>query len=84
MSKTITELYTEGCQHCKKAREQLENKITREFPDAEIRYLDLLTEEGQQMAADYGVSATPAILVGDELISVGELDAQKLRDALRS
>ncbi|MFQ5540874.1 MAG: glutaredoxin family protein [Candidatus Paceibacteria bacterium] len=79
----IQELSTPGCSHCAAAKEILENEIKPNFPDVEIEYIDMLSDEGQKMVQEYGVMSSPGIIVNGELFSVGGLDKDKLVDKIK-
>ena len=80
----IQELSTVGCASCATAKKLLEEEIKPEFPDVEIEYIDMLTEEGQKMVADHGIVSSPGILVNGELFSTGGLDKEKLVEKIKS
>ncbi len=79
MSKiTIQEISSPGCSHCAQAKKLLEEEIKPQFQDVEVRYVDMLSEEGQKMVQEYGIMSSPGIVVNGELFSVGGLDKNKL------
>jgi len=80
----ITELSTVGCVSCAAAKNVLEEEIKTEFPDIEIEYIDMLTEKGQKMVADYGIMSSPGIIINGELFSTGGLNKKKLVEKIRS
>ncbi len=80
----IQELSTPGCSHCARAMKILEQEIKPNFPDVEIEYIDMLSEKGQKMVAEYGVMSSPGIIVNNELFSVGGLDKDKLIEKIKS
>jgi glutaredoxin len=80
----IQELSTKGCSHCQEARKLLEQKIKSQFPNVEIEYIDMMTEQGQKMVQDYGIMASPGIVVNGELFSVGGLNKNKLIEKIKS
>lgn len=84
MSKVkIQELSTPGCSHCAAAKELLENEIKPNFPDVEIEYIDMLSEEGQKIVQEYGIMTSPGIIVNGELFSVGDLNKDKLIEKIK-
>ena len=80
----ITELSAEGCASCAAAKKILEEEIKPQFPDVEIEYVDMLTDEGQKMVADYGIMSSPGIIMNGELFSTGGLDKDKLVEKIKS
>ncbi len=79
----IQELSTPGCSHCAAAKKILKNEIKPNFPNVEIEYIDMLSEEGQKMVQQYGIMSSPGIIVNGELFSVGGLDKDKLIEKIR-
>ena len=59
----IQEVTTLGCSHCAEAKKILEEEIKPEFPDVEIEYIDMLTEQGKKMVQDYGIMSSQGIIV---------------------
>lgn len=85
MSKIIIqEVTTSGCSHCAEAKKILEGEIRPQFPNVEIEYIDMITEQGQKMIQDYGIMSSPGIIVNGELFSVGGLDKNKLIEKIKS
>jgi len=79
----IQELSTPGCSHCTEAKKILEGEIKPQFPEVEIEYIDMMTEQGQKMVQDYGIMSSPGIVVNGELFAVGGLDKNKLIEKLK-
>lgn len=80
----IQEVSAEGCSHCEEARKTLQKEIKSQFPEVEIEFIDMLSEQGQKMVQEYGIMASPGIIVNGELFSTGGLDKNKLVEKLRS
>ena len=80
----IQELSTSGCSHCAAAKKVLEEEIKPNFPDVEIEYIDMMSEQGQKMVQNYGIMSSPGIIVNEELFSVGGLDKNKLIEKIKS
>lgn len=80
----IQELSTPGCSHCAAAKKILEEEIRPQFPDVEIEYIDMMSEQGQKMVQNYGIMSSPGIIVNEELFSVGGLDKNKLIEKIKS
>ncbi len=80
---TIIEISSPGCHHCEKAKEILE-EIKQEFPEVEVRYVDILSKEGQNLVQRYEIMSSPGIIVEGELFSVGGLDKNQLIEKIRS
>lgn len=85
MSKvTIQEVVSPECRHCAAAKEILENEIKPQFPNVEVEYIDMLSEQGQKMIQDYGIMSSPGIIVNGELFSMGGLNKDKLIEKIKS
>ena len=80
----IQELSTLGCSHCASAKKILEGEIKPNFPEVEIEYIDMVTEQGQKMIQQYGIMSSPGIIVNGELFSVGGLNKDKLVERIKS
>jgi len=80
----ITELTSPGCVHCAEAKKIFEEDIKPNFPNVEIEYVDMLTEEGQNLIQEYGIMSSPGIIVNGELFSMGGLNKNKLIEKLKS
>ena len=80
----IQEVSAAGCSHCEEARKTLQKEIKSQFPEVEIEFIDMLSEQGQKMVQEYGIMASPGIIVNGELFSTGGLDKNKLVEKLRS
>ena len=80
----IQELSTPGCSHCAAAKKLLEEEIRPQFPDVEIEYIDMLSEQGQKMVQEYSIMTSPGIIINGELFSVGGLDKGKLIEKLKT
>lgn len=80
----IQEVSAPGCSHCEEARRTLQKEIKSQFPAVEIEFIDMLSEKGQKMVQEYGIMASPGIVVNGELFSVGGLDKNKLIEKVKS
>ena len=84
MSKVkIQEVSTVSCASCEAAKKFLEDEIRPKFPEVEIEYIDMLTDEGQKMVVEYGIMSSPGIIVYGELFSSGGLDKEKLIEKIK-
>lgn len=80
----IQEVTAPGCSHCAEAKKILEGEIKPQFPEVEIEYIDMLSEEGQKMVQEHGIMASPGILINGELFSTGGLSKEKLIEKIKS
>lgn len=74
----IQELTMSGCSHCAEAKKILDGEIKPKFPDVEIEYIDITSDQGQKLVQKYSIMSSPGIIVNDELFSVGGLNKEKL------
>lgn len=79
----IQEISTQGCSHCARTREILEEEIKPKFPEVEIEYIDMMTERGQKMVQEYEIMTSPGVIVNGKLFSSGSLDKNKLIEKIQ-
>lgn len=85
MSKVkIQEVSAPGCSSCDRAKKILEEQIKPQFPDVEIEYIEMMSDEGQKMVQEYGIMSSPGIIVNGELFATGGLDKEKLVEKIES
>ena len=80
----IHELSVSGCSHCASAKKILTEEIKPRFSEVEVEYINMLSEQGQKMVQKYWIMSSPAIIVNDELFSMGGLDKNKLIEKIKS
>ena len=80
----IQELSAPGCSHCASAKKILEEEIKPQFPEVEVEYVDMMSEQGQKMVQQYGIMSSPGIVVNGDLFSVGGLNKNKLVEKIKS
>lgn len=83
MSQTIkmTLVTREGCVHCAQTKELLK-KIGLEYPELEVKEVDMTTPEGQELIGKYGIMSSPGIIINDELFAMGGTTEKELRAEL--
>ena len=79
----IQEISTPGCSHCAVAKKILEEDIKSQFPEVEVEYLDLFSDEGQKLVQEHGIMSSPGIIVNGEVFSVGGLNKGKLIEKIK-
>ena len=79
----IQEISTPGCSHCAAAKKILEEDIKSQFPEVEVEYLDLFSDEGQKLVQEHGIMSSPGIIVNGEVFSVGWLNKGKLIEKIK-
>lgn len=70
-----------GCSHCAQAKAVLE-KVKKDYPDLQVKEIDMTTPEGQEMVTKYQIMSSPGVVINGELFSTGGLDEKKLREKL--
>ncbi len=76
-------LSKKDCIHCARTKEIL-NKIKPEYPELNITEIDMLTEKGQELVGDYSVTASPGVIINNQLFSMGGIDEKELKGKLDS
>jgi len=80
MSKiNFTIVTREGCIHCAQTKELLK-KIGPEYPELEIKEVDMTTPEGQELIGKYGIMSSPGIIINGELFAMGGTTEKELRE----
>lgn len=79
----IQEISTPGCSHCAAAKKILEEDIKSQFPEVEVEYLDLFSDEGQKLVQEHGIMSSPGIIVNGEVFSIGGLNKGKLIEKIK-
>jgi len=80
----IQEVSTQGCVNCAAAKKLLKEEIQPNFPDVDIEYIDMLSDQGMKMVQQYGIMSSPGIIVNGELFSTGGLNKEKLIEKIKS
>lgn len=70
-----------GCHNCAAAK-KIFDEIMPDLPDVEVDEIDMMTPEGQKLVQEYGIMASPGIVINDELFSTGGVDKKKLVEKL--
>jgi len=72
-----------GCHNCEAAR-KIFAEILADFPKVQIKEIDIASEVGQALVSQYGIMASPGIIINGELFSMGGVDKAKLLEKLES
>lgn len=83
MPVSLLEVSSPGCLHCK-AFEGWWEKVKGQFPAVEFRKVDVTMPEGQQLAQQHMILASPGIIINDELFSTGGVDEGLLLKKLQA
>lgn len=75
----IQELTTPGCPHCAQAKKFLEEEIKQKFPDVEIQYIEVMSQEGQELVQKHMIFSSPAIFINGELVSTGGINKDDIK-----
>lgn len=71
-------LTSPGCHHCDRFRDFWEEESAK-WPNVSMREVSVLTEEGQSLAREHAIFASPGIIIDGELVSTGGFDPKDLR-----
>ena len=75
----LTIVTREGCIHCAQTKELLK-KIGPEYPELEIKEVDITTPEGQELISEYGIMSSPGVIINGELFAMGGTTEKELRE----
>jgi len=78
----IQEVTSQGCRVCHMAKQILE-EIKPQFTNVEIEYIDMLTDQGQELVGKFGIMSAPGIIINNELFCMGGLDKTKLIEKIK-
>lgn len=76
-------LTMEDCHNCAAAK-KIFDEIIPDFPEMEVKEIDMMTEKGQELVQKYGIMSSPGIVINDELFSTGGVSKEKLIKKLKS
>lgn len=79
----VQELKSPGCQICARFEDFWKTKIAGQFPNAELKKIDVTTPEGQELAQKYMIFASPGLIINGELFSTGGYDEIQFIDKLK-
>lgn len=82
MTILVQELSSPGCVHCKEF-EAFWHSIEKDWPGVEYKNVSVVTPEGQELAAKYGIFASPGVIINGELFSSGGVNKQKFTEKLK-
>ncbi len=60
-------------------------KVMEDYPDVEVQSFDIETDDGVEMASDYGIRGVPTTIIfkdSEYKIKVGVIPEEELREAL--
>lgn len=84
MSIKVIRFTADWCNPCKEYL-PIFTKVLKDYPDVEVKSLDIETDDGVEMASDYGIRGVPTTIIfkDDEYkIKVGVVPEAELREAL--
>lgn len=76
-------LTMEGCHNCAAAK-KIFDEVLPDFSKVEVEEVNMTTPEGQKLVQEYGIMASPGIVIDGELFSTGGVDREKLIEKLKS
>jgi len=80
----IQEIASPSCTHCAEAKDFFKQEIKPNFPEVEVRYIDIMSEEGQALVSKYMIFTVPAIFISGELVSTGGIDESEPRKKIEN
>lgn len=72
-----------GCTHCAEVRKIFE-EVKPNFPQLQIEEIDVTISRGMDLVVQYGIMASPGIIINGELFSTGGLNKGKFIQKLNS
>lgn len=71
------------CHNCAEVK-KIFDEIMPDFPNVEVKEIDMSIPRGQELVQKYSIMASPGIIINDELFSTGGVDRGKLVERLKS
>lgn len=65
--------------HCVAVKATLE-KLKKDYPDLEIEDVDMMTDQGQKMVQEFGIMASPGILIDGKFFATGGATEAQFRE----
>ena len=78
----LVEVSSPGCEHCRHFREFWQS-IAMDWPQVKFREVSVTTPEGQTLAGQHLIFASPGIIINGELFSTGGVNRNELSKKLR-
>ncbi len=72
-----------SCHNCAAAK-KIFDEIMPDFPNVEVKEIDMTTPEGQELVQKYSIMSSPGIVINGEIFSTGGVDKEKLIEKLKS
>ena len=72
----LLELSAPGCTHCK-AFQEFWHSAEEDWPNVKFREVSVVTPEGQVLAGQHMIFASPGIILNGELFSTGGVNEEK-------
>ena len=83
MNKIILEILSSpGCVHCAEFKKYWES-VKAQFPNVEMREIDLTSDKGQEMVSKHMIMASPGVIINGELFSTGGVNKEKFEAKLK-
>lgn len=79
---TVEALTSPGCKNCEAFR-ALWDRIKTDWPNVEMRERSVTTPEGQRLAQEHMILASPGIVINGKLFSTGGVDEDAFIAALK-
>ncbi len=79
----LIELSAPGCAHCQ-AFQEFWQSVAKDWPQVKFREVSVTTVEGQALAANHLIFASPGIIINGELFSTGGVNKNELLNKLKT
>ncbi len=79
----LIELSAPGCQHCAAFREFWQS-VAKDWPQVKFREVSVTTAEGQTLASQHLIFASPGIILNGELFSTGGVNKEQFLEKLKA
>lgn len=71
-----------GCQCCEDIKTYIKD-VQKDFPDLNVKMIDMTTPEGQKLVQKYNILSAPGIIINEKLEFMGETKEEDLRKKLK-
>lgn len=79
----IQEVKSPGCQICARFERFWNEKVKDQFPNAELKIIDVTAPEGMELAQKYMILASPGLIINGELFATGGYDEEEFIGKLK-
>lgn len=73
---TVQALASPGCHNCQ-VFEDFWFSVAAQYPNVKYKHVEITDPAGMAMASQYGIFASPGIVINDEIFSTGGVNKEK-------